>query len=67
MSALVVLVLLLLLAVTAPFLGADTRYEGAADRPDRPDRYRDGRRRRRTATTCPAQVVTTGGVAGPAT
>lgn len=44
MSLLVVLCLLLAVAVTAPFAGADTRYPGSERRADRP---RAGKRYRR--------------------
>jgi hypothetical protein len=37
-SGLVVLCVLLALALTAPFVGADTRWPGAGTRPDRPSR-----------------------------
>lgn len=37
-SALVLLGLLVLLAVVTPFVGVDSRWEGAARRPDRPAR-----------------------------
>ncbi|GAA0300955.1 hypothetical protein [Kineococcus aurantiacus] len=38
MSALVVLILLVALAVAAPMCGADTRWPGAGARPDKPRR-----------------------------
>lgn len=43
MAALIVLGVLVALALTAPFLGVDSRYPGSGDRPDRPragKRYR---------------------------
>lgn len=43
-SLLVLLCVLLAIALTAPFLGADTRYPGSGDQPDRPLR---GKRYRR--------------------
>ncbi|PRY13342.1 hypothetical protein CLV37_10810 [Kineococcus rhizosphaerae] len=45
MSALVVLCVLLALALTAPWWGADTRWPGSATRPDRSER---GKRYRKT-------------------
>ena len=50
MSAPVVLVLLLVLAVLAPLVGADTRYPGAGRRADRPVRAKRYRRQHQTAT-----------------
>ncbi|MBB2900591.1 hypothetical protein FHR75_001379 [Kineococcus radiotolerans] len=50
MSLLIVLGLLLVLAVTAPLVGADTRYPGAAPRPDRPRAEKRYRLPRGTAT-----------------
>jgi hypothetical protein len=38
MSLLVVLCVLLALALTTPSLGADTRFPGSGDQPDRPRR-----------------------------
>ncbi|WP_432521209.1 hypothetical protein [Kineococcus sp. SYSU DK006] len=50
MSALLVLVLLLALAVLAPLVGADTRYPGAGRRADRPAPRKRYRFRSSTAT-----------------
>ena len=50
MSALLVLVLLFILAVLAPLVGADTRYPGAGRRADRPARGKRYRSRPQTAT-----------------
>ncbi|WP_041291959.1 hypothetical protein [Kineococcus radiotolerans] len=50
MSLLIVLGLLLVLAVAAPLVGADTRYPGAAPRSDRPRAEKRYRRPRSTAT-----------------
>jgi hypothetical protein len=50
MSLLVVLGLLLALALLAPVVGADTRFPGAGDRPDRPRAEKRYRRSARTAT-----------------
>ena len=43
-SLLIVLGVLLAIALTAPFLGADTRWDGSGEQPDRPER---GKRYRR--------------------
>jgi len=50
-SALVVLAVLVLIAVLAPRLGADTRWDGAGVHPDRP--VRTHRRPRQAAVAAP--------------
>ena len=50
MSALLVLALLVVLALLAPLVGADTRYPGAGRRADRPARKKRYRSRPQTAT-----------------
>lgn len=54
MSVLIVLCVLLALALTAPFLGADTRFGGSGTQPDRP---RQGKRYRRVWDSAIAEEV----------
>jgi hypothetical protein len=62
MSALVVLAVLVAIAVLAPSLGADSRWEGAGLRPDRPVRRRRsaaaGALATRTAGRSPERTAT---------
>jgi hypothetical protein len=51
---LIVLCVLLAIALTAPFVGADTRFPGASTRPDRP---RAGKRYRRLWDSAIAEEV----------
>ena len=60
MSLLIVLGLLLALALTVPFLGADSRYPGSGDRPDRADRPRRGERYRTSWDAAIAEKVSRG-------
>ena len=54
MSVLIVLCVLLAFALTAPFLGADTRFDGSGAQPDRPRR---GKRYRRVWDSAIAEEV----------
>jgi hypothetical protein len=53
-TGLLVLAVLLAIAITAPFVGADTRWPGAGDRADRP---RGGKRYRKLWDAAIAEQV----------
>ena len=63
MSAPIVLALLVVLAVLAPLVGADTRYPGAGCRADRPARRK---RYRRAPLSATARGVRRGSLRGAA-